>query len=541
MPPTQAADSRKLCRHLLRHLDDPSTLSTNELVAPVFRSESSTGKITRRNSRRTMASIRGLVRAAANDLLAREGGPSAADAMRQHEILMRCDLLGEPHKRVASELGLSMRQFYRERHTMIERLTDLLVDRLGSYGVEPACTIDVATLELSRARALQYGGYSDWAFVVLRSIMESSDDPSTVVAAGCQLVSILIEHNKFERSLAELDALEKYVTERQHSIPGELQVQRIALERRNALWCSGHEMTARKLDERARDRLMFLSRTGYRPAQEFCANAFTYAGRRNFMSGEYGAARENLENARDLLALREQAPVDLQINLLVQYGVLLSTTREERATTSVTFLDATTLAVRHGLSELAILAAVGLSIDDQMRGDDTLALTRVREVVPLARSVASPLNMGHLCLRVAELEVRAGNPIEAMSFVKETEQNVMPGTYVWTYKELLSAYASLALKDFPSAKNSAQYAASAAMKQGNGRTEGSALCALAESYIGLNARSAAIEAIEAALVKLENAGYPLVLAAAYRTAAKLTGRAKYERAAEEFAQLIRPA
>ena len=53
--------------------------------------------------------LRARVRAAAGEL------PNA----RQRAILVRCDLNKEPHKSVAAQLGLSMRQFYRERLAMI--------------------------------------------------------------------------------------------------------------------------------------------------------------------------------------------------------------------------------------------------------------------------------------------------------------------------------------------------------------------------------------------------------------------------------------
>jgi hypothetical protein len=536
----QTGDIQKACRHLLRHLEDPAALASNELVAPIFR-RAADAALNRRNSQRTLASVRRLLRSAASDLLARGGGPAAEGAMREHQILMRCDLNGEPHKRVAADLGLSMRQFYRERSMMIDHLAEILFERLAAVGSGSACAIDITALELARARALQYGGYSDWAIVLLRSITESSEDDGAVVAAGCQLASLLIDHNELEHARRELDELENYLAQRHRPDPDGLNRARIALERRNLLWSSGSDLEARHLDEREAPELARIARTGYRPAQEFVVNALSYSGRREFMAGHFAPAREICESARDLLALREHTRIDLQIVLLVLYGVLLATTREERAATSIAFLDATTLAVRHGLSELAIVAAVGLSIDDQMRGDERMAMERVREVVPLAESVASPVNYAHLHLRIAELEIGAGNISAARESITEAEHHLVVGSYGWTYKELLSAYVSLAARDFLAAKASAEIVAASAAKQQNDRVEGSALRALAESYIGLNARSAAIAVIEAAIVKLENAGYPLVLAAAYRTAAKLTGREKYVRAANEFASLLSPA
>ena len=107
------------------------------------------------------------------------------------------------------------------------------------------------------------------------------------------------------------------------------------------------------------------------------------------------------------------------------------------------------------------------------------------------------------------------------------------------YLTLLEAQAHLAAREYAAAKHCAERAITAASLQQNGRVHGAALRALAESYIGLNARSAAVEAIEAAIEKLERFGYPHALAAAYHIAAKLTGRPKYIHAAQALSNVLK--
>ena len=538
---SQLSPIHKACRHLLRHLDDPRALAANALVGPVFQHDRA-GKITRKNSRRTLASVRGLLRVVANDLLARDGRVTTATTMRQHQILLRCDLAGEPHKLVAADLGLSMRQFYRERQVMIERLAELLVDRFSAYGTEPACAIDVATMELARAKALQFGGERGRAIALLRSLASFSDDPTTVISAQAQIVTVLVERNAFNEAWEELTRMQAYLARREtDSVDSiELNAARIALEKRNLLWCSGREVQALESDRAALQKLHEFARSGRRPEQELAAYALTQAARRTFTVGRFQSAREQLETARDLLALRTDAPVDLHIHLLVLYGVLLTTLREQRAATSVTFIDAASLAVRHGLSELAVIASIGLSIDDQMRGDFDLALQHVRSVLPLGRRVASPLNLGQLCLRAVELEIGAGNAVEALALLDEVERNLVPGTYAWTYKNLLSAQARLLIRDFAGAREYAELAARASVVQRNGRVDGPVLHVL-ENRVGVNARTIAVEAIETAIARLESSGYPLVLLEAYRTASHSAGNPKYEKAAGEVESFLDPA
>lgn len=525
---------QRSCRHLLRHLDDPHALATNDLVAPLFRES--------REPHHARGAVRALLRAAANDLRAGDRGQTDETALRHHAILTRCDLAGEPHKQVAAQLGLSMRHFYRERQSMIDWLAEYLTHRLGTSRNVVASAIDVSALELARARALQHGGYSTLALVLLRSIAESGAEPAIVVAAGCQYVSVVLEQNDFAQAGEQLNALERYLNEKDLNDPAGLETQRVALERRNLHAFSGDERLALELDAQALPFVRELGRSRNPAAQEFAVNALTFAARRLFMSGHYQEAQSALEEARDvLLKLREHAPADLEISLLILYGALLATTRRLPESASLSLREAAALAARHGASELAVLAAIGLSIDDQMHGDGQSALRRVRETLPLAGKVASPLNYAHLCLRAGELEIEAGDVTRARAMLDEAEQDLIEGTYGWTYLTLLRAHLYLAEREFPRAKECVERAVAAAERQKNDRVCGVALRALAESYIGMNARSAAIDAIERAIEKLERCGYPRALAAAYRVAAKLTGREKYVRAAEDVEQTLESA
>lgn len=528
------------CHHLLRNLDDPRALAENELVAPIFRS-SGTARPTRRNARQALASVRRLLRAAAGDLLAREGGPAEVRALRQHVILTRCDLMGEPHKRVAAECGLSMRQFYRERRAMIARLAELLMDRFSANGAEPACTVDVTALELARARSLRYSGYSDCAQVVLRSIMEGSDEPPTVAAAGCQLVSLLLDRYRFDDARDQLDALHAYLGRRGADDGAGLEMQRVALERRNLLWYSGEDLLSRRLDEAANPSIQRLAACGYRDAQEFAAQALTFSGRRLFAAGEFSRAGDCADAADAALAAPDQAPLDVRISLLTFFGVLLATTHGQRAPASATFLDATSLAVRHGLTELAVMAVLALSIDDRMRGDTALARARMHEIRPLAISIASPLNLAQVHLRMGELALEAGDPFEARDAAAAAEECIPAGSLFMMQLLLLKARACLALQDNTAARMLSERAVANAAAQQNGRAEGTALYLLARSLAALNARSGAIDAIEAAVQKLERYGDPLTLAAACRTGALLTGRGRYMRAADEAVRSLQSA
>lgn len=99
----------KHAQHLLRHLHDPPALEEN----PLFQTWGA-GAV-RKMLERLCATM-----ASAADQHARD-----SSVVRQYEIFRRCDLMGEPHAAVASDLGVSRRQFYRERRILARRVADL--------------------------------------------------------------------------------------------------------------------------------------------------------------------------------------------------------------------------------------------------------------------------------------------------------------------------------------------------------------------------------------------------------------------------------
>lgn len=61
----------------------------------------------------------------------------AVQRQRQSVILRRYEIKGEPRELIASELGVSLRQFYRERETALRLFAESLADRVlaGSHDV----------------------------------------------------------------------------------------------------------------------------------------------------------------------------------------------------------------------------------------------------------------------------------------------------------------------------------------------------------------------------------------------------------------------
>jgi hypothetical protein len=314
--------------------------------------------------------------------------------------------------------------------------------------------------------------------------------------------------------------------------------ERIALERRNLLERSGTIAEARASDRRRLARIIRFAQGDDSRGHDLAARALTAMARRDFACGDAKSARSHLEAVCAIGDLDEIAP-DARIAFMVLYAVVLCTIGSDCGTASSLFSDAVTLCERYGLSELAVVAVLGRSIEEQMRGDPANALKQMHAVWPLAKRIASPLNYIHVCLRIAELEASL-TPRAALSMIEEAQRLIRYRTYEWMCAELLTAEALAAAKDFAAAKVHAEHVVSVAAEEQNCALEGSALLVLAECYADLNAKSTAVEAIKAAIVRLERFGFPLKLLRAYRTAATLTGRSRYERYCNELA-LLHPA
>lgn len=107
-PGTAAEPALAHAQHLLRNLHNGPALSENPFVAGLG-----------------IGPVRDVLEhlcAALGEEAA--GGARDSSVVRQYEIFRRCDLAGEPHSSVAAALGISRRQFYRERRQIAHRVAE---------------------------------------------------------------------------------------------------------------------------------------------------------------------------------------------------------------------------------------------------------------------------------------------------------------------------------------------------------------------------------------------------------------------------------
>lgn len=507
-------DAVRACRQLLQHLDEPFVLTSNPLLREHHHDAAQLPRYLRSTLR----------------MLALQLGE------REQAILLRCDLGGRPHKKVAFELGLSMRQFYRERAAMTGRLAAMLNEHVRD-GDAPATAIDVGGLELARATAMRHSGQRSMALGLLQSIAASNADRDVRLAARCERLTMLAEEGAFACAHAELALLD--TDRRAANDTSALADARVNYERWYLLWCGGHDVQAWELANRSLEPFVLSARLEGRAAKEFAASALTMLARQAFISGRFQDGFARSERAHDLLAVLHDPPVWARIDARILSGVFYTAISPGQLVPAE-LLEAAALAVQHGLSEFVVMAAMGVSMNEQIHGNNASALSRMENVLPLARNAASRLIFAHVCLQLAQIRVESGDGALALRLLAEARDAYPVRNYAWMYNNVVASGAYAVLRDFPRAQRAAADAASAARVQKNASVEGVALLALAQSLVGLNARSEAVDAAQAAVERLETYGYPSQLLRAYELAASLTKRRRFTERARELKRVLAP-
>lgn len=170
-------------RRLLRHLDTPEQLRHNVLVAHLF---------DERSADAALAAIRSTVHRALDRLVEQARYAKRERAIRFRTIISRYDLGGETAWAVATDLGLSLRHFYRERHAACVDVGNLLKHMLPER--PPAHYVSsVFEVAESAAHTIYLSGAPERAYAQFVSLAQSRDDSLSRIAALCDAAMILIE------------------------------------------------------------------------------------------------------------------------------------------------------------------------------------------------------------------------------------------------------------------------------------------------------------------------------------------------------------
>jgi hypothetical protein len=526
-------------QHLLRHLDDPSALRRNPLVAPLFEQ----GEGTPRASLDVLNRISALIRECAERIRADTSGPSESleSRERQYQILVRCDLGREPHATVASDLALSRRQFYRERREASEHLARFLVEYVRErIGRPQGVAIDRFVLELSRAKTLRLAGEAVSSERMLRDLIASGDGFARKVEPWCGLVDILVNDNRIVEAEHELDLLQTGLNEAHLTRAEAAQCQvRVHMQTASYLWFQGRTREALVLDGRAEGVVTAMARFPRPEAREFFVATRIRQALCGLVAGTLERTRSSLEEARGVLVSSDDLPLALRIMFLIVSGTLKDHVAASSDETVGPVSEALALAQRHGFIELVIDAMSALSSSAQVRGDHVAGKRYVYEVLPVAERFALPAQRGMLLNVAAISETSLGRHEDAVRLAARARTILADNSLESIYSSLVEAQARLSTRAFAQAAKAAQAAYAAASAIWSERLAGTALRLLAESAEGLGRRVEAREHIVGSIAALEREGPPYALFQAYRAAARITGDRRHRRSALELGAALK--
>jgi tetratricopeptide (TPR) repeat protein len=522
------------CMHMLRHLGDPHALRRNTLVAPLFSSARSE-RSPRRAFARECERLRKLVESAAEALRSDDGAGDAPVRERQYQILRRCDLDREPRETVMRDLGISRRQYYRDRSAACEYVTQYLVKELRPVEHSPIVAIDLFTAGHERARTLRHAGEVERSIGALRDLIAQPVSALKRTSAWIALVELLNDDGRGEEASRELSELRRFALTRSQSSTLSQQLQQlVALQEGSVMWALGEEGKALDADEATQAALQGLARPNDSLIAAAVIKSYLSRAQRAFLVGDYDASNKEIARAGELMERCENLPLAHRLQFLLLDGDRRIFSPEEIRDAQRPLAEVASAAQAQGNLEYLSVALGDLALFAQTYGDLDTAISYSRESVSLARHAAPRGIRGHLLLNSAEVAYERGHARESIALATEA-QNCFPESGVGASVSWYHiARALLLVRDYAGACEAAEKLRQNAMRGGNRRLLGSGLRLLAQAYHSLGAADDAREHIDAAISVLKRFGHPFALRAVYSSSAKITGRAEHSRMAREI-------
>jgi tetratricopeptide (TPR) repeat protein len=514
--------------HLLRHLDDPAALRRNPLAAHFFSGNTGSRARLPAAEREALGRVRKLVRAAA-EALRHSGRDDTRQfrAERQYAILLRCDLGRELHAKVAADLSLSLRQFYRERRTAREWVAARLAQPPESNVSVPPAHVDFDPYEfkIAHAHTLHDAGNYDAAIDLLRGLIDCVDNPARRLDVYCLLANFFIDDRRYAHAHLTLQAARECYAALAHTHVENIAELRGRLEAATAKrhWANGDIAAALDANEKAirafrEDRF----RAG-NDADAQLARALIELANGHVSIGRFASAQSVLEETRRVLGDVASPPPSLQAQFLIALGFAQSNALEGMDEAVPTLRAALEIARQQRLGKEAIFAMAGLSLHAEFHGDAPTATAYIRDCLTLGESVLTPFDRSNLVLRMLELEATSDRARDAIVKAPGIRDQFPLESIGWNRAVLFSAMGSLTIGDFATAQQVSRAAADVAARKNTMRTYGAALRIYAAASEALNRHDLARPAIERAVEVLETSGSPYILLLSYETSTRITG------------------
>jgi tetratricopeptide (TPR) repeat protein len=457
---------------------------------------------------------------------------------RQRAIVTRCDLRGEKHAAVAADLGISPREFYRERRRAFERLLANLDANLGESHRPLRALPSRFELELDRVANFRLVGAFGAAFELLERIASEATDPHDGVRAWCYGVEIASDIGDNERARRLFARALQHARDMGDDLApiGEVNLQMASAY---VAWNAGSDLVSASAHlERAAKAAERLPPTVERDHVRAAAGALFHRAELSCLHGDPAAALQTLGRARRLLDRLRYKPDDLLGRLFLELSVV-----------HTLVVGGMPRAVEYALEALEVFEcarhAEGVAVASGLLcsaltqcGEFEHALTLGTMALQTARGAGNPMVIADKALLLAQAHAIGGDPKISLTLAREAA--ALGRTALFAVRTPLAmAEALLALGDSERALTYAGEAARYASARAMERYVGMAARIAADAYAALGLTSQAREQADLALCILSTHGHPHSLARAHATAQRVGLGGPALRLAQEVRDTLR--
>ena len=408
-------------RHLFRHINDRNALRRNPLVKSFFEDSS-----TCQAGQAAVEKIHRRILHVAATCRSRETSHFGSLANRRYEIV-EAICSGERPAHTAAKLGLSSRQYYRDRHdicTTVARLfTTLRPIRWGRVEIRES-----TQLVLRQAALLVEQGFAAKASTLLENAIAQMQSPSAKTLARLSLVKALLQYGDIPRARQSLRAARDFVENCTSTDVDSLQVvvRLASVDLATASGCDAEATLALESLVKRREN----ASEGKAISDEVGLTIFLESCSLHLLNGRFAEARAALAKARDLAVKMVDISPELSVYLAVYAALCGEDGSAPPETTVSRNYEALRLSLSISSARGAMYAMMGLMRACLRIGNETEAFNWFGQAVEVARAMEGTKPLVSAALAGAEL-IRTRYWRKAAPLFYEAEAHIRPGTLKW--------------------------------------------------------------------------------------------------------------
>jgi hypothetical protein len=525
------------CQHLFRYLNDPQELERNPLVRHrLLANADSADPVT--CDALTLANLHSAVLAAAQALRSSEAVAGRLElAQRYYLIITEHAVRGRSPGSVAKQLGLSLRQFYRDRKRAYAQVGPAFLQPPQPSAQKTAASLDAGILALAQARFLTENAKYNAALNLARGVASSAQDTRRRVESLCLATELLCLQRNLPEAQETLAAARLVLTRESHDHASASA--RASLARLDATEAIFHNAADRpSLAERARekalDALRVCSVGGEDQVKELFVQTLLFKANQAANFGHCAGSMTHLQTAASLLQTISEPTAHIQIDLSIGIADAQSCALHSSPDViAATYAQALTRAQQLGYTKRTLKALTGAACFElYFLGHRDAGKAMMQDCLHLATRLGDPTTIALACLDLATVEVCCGNFDAVEPLLEKAERLGGYDQFEKTGLHIIRSLARRGRRQYAAALQAAQAAWTLAERGENPRLKSAAARELAEVHAAMGRISDAFDCVCEAVALAERYASANSLAATYRASARITGNRSHARQAE---------